>query len=167
MNFAYMKKMNLFARIFKLFNNKKIMEKMIDVYKTRKHYVIITAYKTESTMLLSDPVYILSLDTAAEELAKVISDGLAHSRSISETEENIFRSNNKLLEKMKERSWSNLYKTSKSCTIKIDNNEITIEPWILSDTLRGLVQDEERAVKLEFSKSNYMDVAQVVIDLLT
>ncbi len=140
---------------------------MIDVYKTRKHYVIITAYKTESTMLLSDPVYILSLDTAAEELAKVISDGLAHSRSISETEENIFRSNNKLLEKMKERSWSNLYKTSKSCTIKIDNNEITIEPWILSDTLRGLVQDEERAVKLEFSKSNYMDVAQVVIDLLT
>ncbi len=167
MNFAYMKKMNLFARIFKLFNNKKIMEKMINVDKTRKHYVIITAYKTESTWLLSDPVYILSLDTTAEELAKVISDGLAHSRSISETEENIFRSNNKLLEKMKEKSWSNLYKTSKSCTIKIDNNEITIEPWILSGTLRGLVQDEERAVKLEFSKSNYMDVAQVVIDLLT
>lgn len=167
MNFAYMKKMNLFARIFKLFNNKKIMEKMINVDKTRKHYVIITAYKTESTWLLSDPVYILSLDTTAEELAKVISDGLAHSRSISETEENIFRSNNKLLKKMKERSWSNLYKTSKSCTIKIDNNEITIEPWILSGTLRGLVQDEERAVKLEFSKSNYMDVAQVVIDLLT
>ncbi len=167
MNFAYMKKMNLFARFFKLFNNKKIMEKMINVDKTRKHYVIITAYKTESTWLLSDPVYILSLDTTAEELAKVISDGLAHSRSISETEENIFRSNNKLLKKMKERSWSNLYKTSKSCTIKIDNNEITIEPWILSGTLRGLVQDEERAVKLEFSKSNYMDVAQVVIDLLT
>lgn len=167
MNFAYMKKVNLFARIFHLFNGKEIMEKMIDVYKTRKHYVIITAYKTESTMLLSDPVYILSLDTTAEELAKVISDGLAHSRSISETEENIFRSNNKLLKKMKERSWSNLYKTSKSCTIKIDNNEITIEPWILSGTLRGLVQDEERAVKLDFSKSNYMDVAQVVIDLLT
>ncbi|MBR4197568.1 MAG: CdiI family contact-dependent growth inhibition immunity protein [Bacteroidales bacterium] len=159
--------MNLFARIFKLFNDKKIMEKKIDVYKTRKHYVILTAYKTESTWLLSDPVYILSLDTTAEELAKVISDGLAHSRSISETEENIFRSNNKLLKKMKERSWSNLYKTSKSCTITIDNNEITIEPWILSGTLRGLVQDEERAVKLEFSKSNYVDVAQVVIDILT
>ena len=112
-----MKKVNLFARIFKLFNNKKIMEKMINVDKTRKHYVILTAYKTESTWLLSDPVYILSLDTTAEELAKVISDGLAHSRSISETEENIFRSNNKLLEKMKERSWSNLYKTSKSWRI--------------------------------------------------
>ena len=35
-----MKKVNLFARIFKLFNNKKIMEKMINVDKTRKHYVI-------------------------------------------------------------------------------------------------------------------------------
>ncbi|MBO4739637.1 MAG: CdiI family contact-dependent growth inhibition immunity protein [Bacteroidales bacterium] len=170
-----MKKLNLVTMFENLFrkhsdNNKKLKEskRLISIYKTMKHYAILTAYQTESGIwLFSDPVYILSLDITEEEFAKVISDGLAHSRSISEKEENIFRSNNKLLKRMKERSWSNLYKTSKSCTIEIENNEIIIEPWILSSTQRGLVSDEERVVKLEFSKSNYVDVAQIVIDILT
>lgn len=61
-----------------------------------------------------------------------------------------------------------LYKNSVNCDIiYLENQKITIEPKIYLGLRKGLVTDTERVVELDFSKSNYMDVAQVVIDLLT
>ena len=73
-----------------------LIKKSIQVYKTDKYYKIITMYRTESwTYLLGEPVFLLPLDITAGELAKVILEGLNHSRSISESEEDIIRNNNK------------------------------------------------------------------------
>ena len=99
----FMKKLKLFATNAHLFeeDNKgneeaDLIKKSIQVYKTDKYYKIITMYRTESwTYLLGEPVFLLPLDITAGELAKVILEGLNHSRSISESEEDIIRNNNK------------------------------------------------------------------------
>lgn len=170
-----MKKVKLFATNAHLFeeDNKGdkeagLIKKSIQVYKTDKHYKIITMYRTESwTYLLGEPVFLLPLDIIAEELARVILEGLNHSRSISETEEDIIRNNNKqsLLKQIKEKSYDSLYKNSTSCNIYVENQEITIEPNILGSK-RGLVTDTERIVKLEFSESKYIDIAKLVMKVL-
>ena len=170
MNFAYMKKMNLFARIFHLFNGKEIESKGIEVYKTCRHYKIITMYKLKAGSYLSgEPVFILPLEITAENLSKVIFECLNHSCLVSKSEEDIIWNNRKqLLKKLKEPSFNALYKNSVNCDIIcVENQKITIEPKIYLGLRKGLVTDTERVVELEFSKSNYVDVAQVVIDLLT
>lgn len=141
----------------------------ISIYRTIKHYAIVTGYRTESGIWLSgEPVWLLPLDTTSEELSKVISEGLSHSRSVSEPEEDIIRMSNKnnLLKRMKERSWSSLYRNSKCCSVDVGNNEIIITPWISSVSQRGLVSDSDRVVRLAFVASNHMDIAQAVMDML-
>ena len=57
---------------------------------------------------------------------------------------------------------------SVSCDIiYVENQKITIKPKIYLGLRKGLVTDTKRVVKLEFSKSNYVDIAQIVIDILT
>ena len=153
-----MNKLKLFATNAHLFEeddkrNKEagLMKKSIQIYKTHKHYKVITMYRTESwTYLLSEPVFLLSLDITAEELSKVILEGLNRSRSISESEEDTIRNNNKqsLLKQIKEKSYNDLYKNSTSCTIYVENQEITIEPNIYLGSREGLTTDMERVVKL-------------------
>ena len=147
-----------------------LIKKSIQVYKTDKYYKIITMYRTESWMyLLGEPVFLLPLDITAGELAKVILEGLNHSRSISESEEDIIRNNNKqsLLKQIKEKSYDNLYKNSTSCNIYVESQEITIEPNIYLGSREGLTTDMERVVKLEFLESKYIDIAKLVIDILS
>ena len=147
-----------------------LIKKSIQVYKTDKYYKIITMYRTESwTYLLGEPVFLLPLDITAGELAKVILEGLNHSRSISESEEDIIRNNNKqsLLKQIKEKSYDNLYKNSTSCNIYVESQEITIEPNIYLGSREGLTTDMERVVKLEFLESKYIDIAKLVIDILS
>lgn len=176
MNF-FMKKLKLFATNAHLFeeDNKgneeaDLIKKSIQVYKTDKYYKIIAMYRTESwTYLLGEPVFLLPLDITAGELAKVILEGLNHSRSISESEEDIIRNNNKqsLLKQIKEKSYDNLYKNSTSCNIYAESQEITIEPNIYLGSREGLTTDMERVVKLEFLESKYIDIAKLVIDILS
>ncbi len=173
----FMKKLKLFATNAHLFeeDNKgneeaDLIKKSIQVYKTDKYYKIITMYRTESwTYLLGEPVFLLPLDITAGELAKVILEGLNHSRSISESEEDIIRNNNKqsLLKQIKEKSYDNLYKNSTSCNIYVESQEITIEPNIYLGSREGLTTDMERVVKLEFLESKYIDIAKLVIDILS
>ena len=147
-----------------------LIKKSIQVYKTDKYYKIITMYRTESwTYLLGEPVFLLPLDITAGELAKVILEGLNHSCSISESEEDIIRNNNKqlLLKQIKEKSYDNLYKNSTSCNIYVESQEITIEPNIYLGSREGLTTDMERVVKLEFLESKYIDIAKLVIDILS
>lgn len=172
-----MKKLKLFATNAHLFeednkSNKEacLMKKALQIYKTHKHYTIITMYRTESwTYLLSEPVFLLSLDITTEELSKVILEGLKHSRSISESEEDTIRNNNKqsLLKKIKEKSYNDLYKNSTSCTIYVENQEITIEPNIYLGSREGLTTDTEKVLRLDFIESKYIDIAKSVIDILS
>lgn len=104
----FCEKMNLFARIFQLFNGEEkeslIIEKVIEVYKTRKHYKIVTMYMYNLiavSYLSGEPVFILPLDITAENLSKVIFECLNHSCLVSESEEDIIWNNRKQLLKKK------------------------------------------------------------------
>ncbi|MBQ6667367.1 MAG: CdiI family contact-dependent growth inhibition immunity protein [Bacteroidales bacterium] len=146
-----------------------IIEKVIEVYKTRKHYKIITNYKLKAGSYLSgEPVFILPLDITAENLSEVFFESLNHSRLVSESEEDkIWNNRKQLLKKLKEPSFNALYKNSVSCDIiYVENQKITIKPKIYLGLRKGLVTDTERVIELEFSISNYIDIAQVVIDVL-
>ena len=146
-----------------------IIEKVIEVYKTRKHYKIITNYKLKAGSYLSgEPVFILPLDITAENLSEVFFESLNHSRLVSESEEDkIWNNRKQLLKKLKEPSFNALYKNSVSCDIiYVENQKITINPKIYLGLRKGLVTDTERVIELEFSISNYIDIAQEVIDVL-
>ena len=136
------------------------------IYKTLKNYKIVTLYKRQSgSYIISYPVTILPKDIDIDTLCESITESLRKSRSISEKEEELFDIN--LLKELKEKSYDNLYKNSKSCIVYITNQEISIEPNIYRVPRNGLITDKEKVVKLSPFESNLIDVSQILIDILS
>lgn len=140
----------------------------IQIFKTKKNYIIITLYKTESwTYIIGNPVFLLPLDVPLDFFIKTVIDALKMSRSISESEEKAIRIYQKgLLKDLKEKSFNELYKKSKSCNIYLDDLKISIEPNIYISSDEGLVNIEEKNTKMSFIEENYNDIIKIIIDNL-
>lgn len=170
-----MKKIKLFATNAHFFEkdndcNKEsnFMKRSIQIYKTNNKYKIITMYRTESwSYIAGEPVFLLPLDITLQEFLKAILEGLNHSRSISELEEDKIWNNNKLLLKnIGEKSYDDLYKNSTSCDIYIENKEITIKPNVYLGSKKGLQTDVEKIVKFGFLEEKYLEIAKEIIKVL-
>ena len=156
---------------FRKISSKEIKTKwnMVDIYKNHQNYKIVTVYQAASGLgIISEPVFFLALDTTAEELSKVIFEGLRQSRSISESEEEEIRNNGhkKLLKALKEPSFKSLYKNSTSCNIVVENKEVRITPWKYLGGNKGMAPDSAREITMEFSETKYIEMAQLVMDML-
>lgn len=140
--------------------------KSIHLYKTSKHYKIVTQYKLVSgSYLLSEPIYILPIDSKIEVLADKIYEALNTSRRISEAEEEHMWLGIKLLKQMKESSFEGLYRDSASCWISIGSGKISIEPYKYLGKGKGLNIDENRIIELD-EMHEPIEVAKIVIDTL-
>ena len=121
--------------------------KACDIYRTKKEYKIVTMYHTDWGLYISDdPIFFLPLNATKEDIASAISKAIDAS---SDIEQPSLNSSKELLVKIKERSWSSLYKNSKCCILYIDKHIATIKPQKCSSKYRALETDKDNVVSLD------------------
>lgn len=121
--------------------------KACNIYRTKKEYKIVTMYHTDWGWYISDdPIFFLPLNATKGDIASAISQAIDASSDIEQPSSN---SSKELLVKMKERSWSSLYKNSKCCDLYIDKQNATIKPQKYSSKYRGLETDKDNVVSLD------------------
>jgi len=140
--------------------------KACQIYKTKSNYKIVTMYRLESgSYIISHPICILPLDVSHLVFANKLQEALAHSREISETEEELFWLGNTLLKELKEHTYHDFYNNSTSCIISLQEQIYLLEPHKYLGKGKGLVVDEIRVMKMEVSICNQI-LVQVIINLL-
>lgn len=135
--------------------------KSCTIYKTFKNeYKIVSQCETTAGYLLDvTPVYILSTDSPNDVLMSSFLNALNNSTKVIKAPE---RSEfplvqKKLLANLKEVSFSKLYMNSSSCSIRVENNTMTIYPNKLmteGQPKDGLVWVREDKVVIEEYASN-------------
>ena len=140
--------------------------KGIQIYKTKKHIKIVTMYQQESkAYIISEPIFILSLDEDISKVKDNIFLALDSSRKISEKEEDKFWLGNTLLKKMNETSFQKLYVSSKSCMIFLEKNKIKIIPLKYAGKGLGLTEDIG-VIEMSFNSSDKEKIALKILDCL-
>ena len=125
--------------------------KACNIYRTKKECKIVTMYHTDWGWYISDdPIFFLPLNATKEDIVSAISKAIDASSEIEQPSSN---SSKELLVKMKEKSWSSLYKNSKCCDLYIDEHNATLEPQKYSSEYRALETDKDNVVSME--KYNY------------
>lgn len=138
------------------------------VHRTKDSYKILTMYRLESWLhILSEPIFILPLDIEKEEITNKFFEALNNSRNLSESEEESFRLDNKLLlKRMKESSFNKLYMSSSACDVSLKQDEIIITPLKCLGKNQGLDEDEENLVKVLYTGKNKDEVSFEIINIL-
>lgn len=143
------------------------------VYKTDKHYKIVTVYRQESWAYMSSrPIYILSIKVEEEEFADKLFKALRTSRDIKESEEDDFWLGKELLKELKESSFDKFYKKSTSCSVWLNKKgmlgkkEIEIVPNSYGSKSTGLVSMDEETIKMEYKKGLEAEIAKQVMNIL-
>lgn len=134
------------------------------IYKTKKHFKIVTMYLTDTgSYVLRGPVHILDLNVSVEELREKIFDSLNASREIPHPENSFFK---ELIKKMKEPSFKSLYQNSTSCNLFLENNILTIEPNRCKDPNEGLEVVVEDIQKIEYYTYNEIEITKTIMEIL-
>jgi hypothetical protein len=143
------------------------------IYKTNKHYKIITMYRQESWAYISSkPIYILPLEVDINEFSSRLFESLKNSRDITESEEDNFWLGNGLLKELEERTFVDLYKHSTSCYVWLDKKgilskgEIEIKPNKYLGKSKGLVSVDEESIRIKYNKGKELEITKRVIDIL-
>ena len=136
--------------------------KACQIYKTDNKLKIVTMYKTDAGLYLSDePIFILPVNSSKEELLNAILQAISASKLIKHPSD---YSSESLLRKLKEKSFKSLYLSSVLCILYIDGNNAEIELWQYSKKLKYLVTDESHKVHIEnFTKENLiMEISKIL-----
>jgi hypothetical protein len=141
--------------------------KACEIYRTRKHYKIVTLYQLEAGRFTSNkPVFVIDVNVNLEDLYKYILESLSESKIVSYDE--YYKktiSHKELLKEIKESSYKKLYENSTSCIIHFDNDMIEIIPYQI-DVKGGLKPVSSDTVKLPYSQKNQIEIVQAIVKVL-
>jgi len=147
--------------------------KSCTIYKTFKNeYKIVSQCETTAGYLLDvTPVYILSTNCSDEDLLSTILKALSNSaKTVKAPDRSEFPLiQKKLLADLKEKSFSKLYVTSSSCSIRVEGNIMSVYPNQLmteGQPKDGLVWVEEDKVVIEENAVNVDTLVLKVKELL-
>jgi hypothetical protein len=140
--------------------------KSIQVYKTKKDFKIVTLYKRESdSYIISDPIFIMPIDTKLEDLENKLFEALNTSRTLKESEEDKFYSGN-LLKKIKESSFNKFYAGSSSCYVSLEKGIISITPQKYMGNNQGLEREDDKTYQVTLNDNNRLEVVKDLIQML-
>lgn len=138
------------------------------IFKVKDQIKIHSQSKTfEGLQVASTPVFLLKKPQDIEFWNAVL-ECIEHSHEIlhfSPKDEIWKIKQEDILSKLKEKSFSNLYKKSASaaCSVELsDNNEIHIKKYEYSQVNRGLIEDEDNYFNNEFDKSKALEYISTV-----
>lgn len=142
--------------------------KSIQIYLSKEHYKVLTMYRLESwSYIISEPIYILPDNIEKKELSSKIFNALESSCELSESEEDKYRLGNKeLLKRMKESSFNKLYGSSKSCSVDLKDNLVTVTPQKYLGKGAGLEEEVGQALKLNYNGENKNEIVTEITRLL-
>ena len=171
-HFMYKNNLEVKTKLFftKLFwKNPDKKTKACSIYKTEKFYKIMPLCPVAKVGIFrsEEPVIILPLNVTIEELKNAIFQAINESKLISykeymKTLKPNERSKN-YLKILKEKSWKSFYRNSTNCSIHLKNN--ILEIFYHKCTERGLIE-EEKSVKMEYSKENELKITEEIIKIL-
>lgn len=134
--------------------------KIIEIFKTKKEYKIITLYKLESGSYISSlPISILEIESSIDNLYDEINRLLNHSRKISSKEEQKFWLGSDLLKHLKIASFKKLYTSSSSCNVTFINDEFRVITKIYDTKLKALIESDNI---LTFEKNDFKSLVEFI-----
>ena len=141
--------------------------KSVKIFKTNNNYKIITLYLREhSAYMLSEPIFILPIDSNKNEIANKVFEALEASRVIKEFEEDDFWLGNKLLKLLKEKSFDKLYFSCTSCSIRLKDDSIEIMPYKYAGYKQGMTEVQEDVIVLPYKIEDKNLIIEKVIEVL-
>jgi hypothetical protein len=145
--------------------NKKT-EKLIDVYKTKKDYKIYPNSLNQFGFWLAiSPCILLPATCEVQQLVSAIKEALCKSNNSQ-----IFYDKDKdyehslQLRELRVKSWSELYRTSTSCTIYLYNNTLELTPYKREEGRRGIFPISEKVQT--FSVNDFENAVLRLIEIL-
>ncbi|MDO4230322.1 MAG: hypothetical protein Q4C98_10945 [Capnocytophaga sp.] len=137
------------------------------IYRTDAEYKIITESKTDTGLFMADtPVYIIPISVSEKELSDKIFSSLFSSKDnvkFPATKSEMTEYQKEHLKNIKEKSFSNLYKNSTNCSIRLTNNIITIIPNKLN---KIWLEPVEKDIKEMEYDNNELQITKIIISLL-
>jgi hypothetical protein len=146
--------------------------KRCQLHRTKTKFIVYTESKSDTGLYLADdPVYLLPVVCDVLELQNAIVDSLLKSRRNMPTpkRDEWAAWQKDLLKKMKQRSFTGLYKSSSSCLVEMNGNALIIYPEKLSQASRpsqGLVLVEEGRVEIQDWENNKDKLTARIIEIL-
>lgn len=140
------------------------------IYRTDKEYKIVTESETDTGLFVSDtPVYILPLTISDEILKEKINNCLQNSKTgikMPETREGFSEWQKEQLTNLQEKTFSSLYKKSRSCLVRIESGQLTIYPYECLDVKKGLTIMDDKIVHFSYLKELELIATQEIIKIL-
>lgn len=141
--------------------------KSINIYKLRDELKIETLYLREhSAYMISEPIFILPINSSNEEIANKVFEALEASRVIKEFEEDDFWLGNKLLKLLKEKSFDKLYFSCTSCSIRLKDDSIEIMPYKYAGYKQGMTEVQEDVIVLPYKIEDKNLIIEKVLEVL-
>lgn len=141
--------------------------KSINIYKLRDELKIETLYLREhSAYMISEPIFILPINSSKEEIANKVFEALEASRVIKEFEEDNFWLGNKLLKLLKEKSFDKLYFSCTSCSIRLKDDSIEIMPYKYAGYKQGMTEVQEDVIVLPYKIEDKNLIIEKVLEVL-
>lgn len=143
-----------------------------NIYKTKDFYKIITESETEDGFLLSgDPVFLVSIEDNSIDLTNAIFNSLKSSRTNVPTpkREQYPILEKEIMKKIKEKSYTSLYKTSNSASLRLEEGTLKIWPLKFFNPARpgdGLVLVEEDKFEIPDAENNKEEVVKAITEIL-
>jgi len=142
------------------------------VYKTNKEYIIVTLFKTEDWIWVADePILRVAVEDRGSKLIEDIFEALNSSRmnipSIPREDYNVLEK--RTLTEMGQKSYTDLYKKSNSCSIdKDENNIVTISPYkpYTPGKFTSLAVAKEGVVRVDMKVTDVSELERILIDVL-
>ena len=135
--------------------------KMCYIYQTKKEFIIVTNSESVEGITISDePIFVLPIDIETDLFLQKVKIALNSSRYdvIRPPREKCKERERFLLDKMGQKSFSKLYRTSCSCCIKDYGEKTTITPYIYYDKSRpGWALKEYNDEKIEIRNKDCSD----------
>lgn len=146
------------------------MIKSCVIYRTDKEYKIVTESKTDTGLFISDtPVYILPLTISDNILKEKIINCLENSKTgikMPETREDFSEWQKRQLVNLHEKSFSSLYKKSKSCLVRIESEQLVIYPCECLDVKNGFTVVDDKIVHFDYHNELEFIAIQKIIKIL-
>ncbi|MBX2922743.1 MAG: hypothetical protein KF746_11165 [Chitinophagaceae bacterium] len=142
------------------------------VYKTNKEYIIVTKSQTKDWIWVTDePILRVAVADSDSKLIEAILKALKSSRTnipnISVEKKPLLEK--ETLKKMGQKSYTDLYKKSNSCSITRDKNGIiTISPYkpYTPGKFSSLAVAEEGVVQVDMSVTDVSELEDILIEVL-
>ena len=133
--------------------------KYCEFFKTNEEYKILThSISKDGFGMISCPIFIISCKAEQLDIFKQIDLCLRKSTNDAQfpnSKEEYKLYINDILEKLNEKSLDSFYKKSKGCMLELDNNNLTIKPYVFLNpkkTKDGLTYDENKIEQFDYSE---------------